>query len=205
MLAPPRTARPRHKAAPARPSLGLRRPGPRLRRAGLGLGRTGLAAAVRKLTSGRLDRASIPAGTGGVASGLAAASIGALVTIMIANSGHAAVPPHLAMPATRVAADMPSLHMPRPVYHPRTVARRKQHRAHHVRPQLAAGQQAPAAGPLSGITSDINWQALETRSGVPAWAQRMLSTWSQSASQRDSSAGQPPAHGSADGQAPSWP
>jgi hypothetical protein len=138
-----------------------------------------------------------------VASGLAAASIGALVTIMIANSGHAAAQARPAAPATRVAADRPSLHMPRPVYHPRTVARRRhRHRAHPAAQQLAGQQQAPTANPLSGISNGINWQALEARSGLPPWARRMLSTWGQALAQRDPAGGQTPAQGTPSGQAP---
>jgi hypothetical protein len=206
-LAPPRTTRPRHKATPARTGLGIRRPGP-------GLRRPGLPAALRKVTPAWPDRVSIPAGTGGVASGLAAASLGALATIMIANSGHAAVQPRLTVPASQLAAVRPSRHMPRPVYRPRIVAHRKRHHHRPAPPQLAAQPQAPADGPLSGIGSGINWQALEGQAGVPAWAQRMLSAWGQAVAQRDSSAGQAPVQGAPAGQAPvsggpkaqpSWP
>jgi hypothetical protein len=195
LLAPPRTARPRHKATPARPALSLRRPGLALRRAGL-------PTALRKVTAARLDRVSFPTGTGGVASGLAVASIGALVTIMIANSGHTAAQPRPVVPATRMTADMPSLHMPRPVYHPHTVTRRKRHRPHHAPQQVAAGQQAPTADPLSGIGNGINWRAVQARAGPPPWAQWMLSSWGQALAQRNSSAGQPPAQSTPGGQVP---
>jgi hypothetical protein len=168
----------------------------------------------------RLDRVAIPPGTGGVAGGLAAASIGALVTIMIANSGQHAVQPHPAASVTRVSADRPSLHMPRPVYHPRTVARRKKkHRAAPPPPQLARAQQAPTASPLSGITNGINWRAVEARSGLPPWAQRMMAAWGQALAARSqtqdtpsgtapvqgSPDGQVPVQGGPDGQAPAWP
>ena len=213
LLAPPRTSRPRHKAAPWRPPLSVRRPG-------LCLRGPSLTAALQKVTPARLDRVSIPPGTGGVASGLAVASIGALVTIMIANSGHHAVQPHPAPSVTRVAAELPSLHMPRPVYHPRTVARRKRHRAAPPPPpQMARAQRAPTASPLSGITNGINWRAAEARSGLPRWAQRMMAAWGQALAGRDQTQGTPsgtapaqgppteqvPAQGSPDGQAPAWP
>jgi hypothetical protein len=161
---------------------------------------------LRKATPARLDRVAIPPGAGGVASGLAAASIGALVTIMIANSGQHAVRAHPVASVTRVSADLPSLHMPRPVYHPRTVARRKKHRAAPPPAQLARAQQAPTASPLSGITNGINWQALQARSGLPPWAQRMMAAWGQALAARDQTQGTPdgtaPAAGPTSGQAP---
>jgi hypothetical protein len=168
-LTPRHTGRPRHKAAP-RPSVltavisdvGYSQPG------GGGTG----------------TRAS----AGAIASGLAAASIGVLVTMMIATGGHSAPRPHLAVPATSVSSSSAvilPLYVPHQVDHTHAAARPRRTPTHHApephAPEPPSGSmisQPENSAPWSFFwipTSGVgDWRQLAGQADASTWARNMV-------------------------------
>jgi hypothetical protein len=157
-LTPRRTDRPRHRAAQP--------PGV-------------LTAAIREVgyswPAGEKSTARVNAGA--VASGLAAASIGVLVTVLIASGGQPAPARHLVAKAPSVAPSSAAIvphPMPRHVV-PTLAATHKRHKPAHraSAPPAEPAMDQPAGtvppSPSSGDSGISYWQQLAQRFGMTTW------------------------------------
>ena len=135
-----------------------------------------MMAALHRRAPSRPAGTSVSTGAAAVATGLTAASVGVLVTMLITASWQDAPRQHLAVPSPRPSATLSLPQMPRRVHHPPRVARPKRspaHDAHKPRSRAVMGrQQAPATAPRarSRVPGDANWQQIAERAGVPAGA-----------------------------------
>ena len=150
------------------------------------------AAYVRDLAHPWAGRAGGRDSTGAIIIGLAAASLGVLVTITLAGGGHAAAgpPPVAATPPTGAshvtgAAGILPLRRPRPVYHPPAAAKpnnpvsaiapvvhRSKARTSLPDSGTLAHRISNSGNPTHGI-SDA--QRIAEQFGAPAWALNILS------------------------------
>jgi hypothetical protein len=121
---------------------------------------------------------------GAIASGLVLASIGVLVTMMIAAGGQSAPRPHLIVPvksashSSAAAAPVPVTH---PVVHVHHTARPKRTPAHHA-PAPPSGslisqpaKPQPQPSPWTPSSGLNYWRQLAERAGAPTWAANMFS------------------------------
>ncbi len=127
-------------------------------------------------------KAQIPdlrAGAVAVAAGLLASAAALAITVTIANGGHHPAEPPLAAAAGQ-AQTLPRF-LPRPVNHLSAVPL-SAHRRGAARQRAAGGAasspawgSAPAPVYMSASSMLSNWEEFASRTGLPPWAQRMLS------------------------------